>query len=432
MSEPACAQPRIVHFGFGNFHRAHQAHYTQLANQRSETAWRITGISPRSGTVRDRLKQQQWRYHLLIDDGADATVEQIAVHDSVICSADNPDDAVAALADPATRIVSFTITEKAYRPEAATAAGNWLSLLAEGLQQRLDNKRCGVTLLCCDNLPANGRVLRSLVLGRLADRPNVRDWTASNCTFPCTMVDRIVPRTTDALKTRLRDEFGIEDSWPVQTEGFSQWVIEDSFAAGSPPWGDVGAEIVADAGPFESMKLAFLNGSHTYLAYAGLLRGHQFVHQAIADTQLRIEVEQLWDELEAVAETPEGYDIKSYRKSLLLRYENSSLEHRLAQVAMDGSQKLPARIVPNLNACLKSGFPSKMLQRAVAAWAAFCLRQVARGEKLDDPAAEQISSAAAAGPEALLELPAIFGDCLSSNPKTRSSIADMAATLAVS
>jgi fructuronate reductase len=263
-------------------------------------------------------------------------------------------------------------------------------------------------LLSCDNLADNGRVLERLLAEYCATRDAaLGEWIAANCTVPATMVDRIVPATTDADREQVARTIGLDDAAAVVTEPFSQWVIEDRFAGPRPSWDKVGAQLVDDVAPYETAKLRMLNGAHSALAYLGLQRGHIFVHEAVADPQLRPLVERLMVEEAASSFTPaRGQDLRAYAQALLARFANPALNHRLAQIAMDGSQKVPQRWLATLAAHQATGTACEAILSALGAW----LRHT-RGDNgpVDDPLAPQLKAAwARAGAEGIVS--ALFGE----------------------
>ncbi|MBN9222151.1 MAG: mannitol dehydrogenase family protein [Mesorhizobium sp.] len=397
----------IVHLGVGAFHRAHQAAYVDECLAAGETGWGIIGVSLRSPDTRDALAPQDGLYTLAIRSSGEEELRVIGSIGSMLVAPENPEAVLAALADPGTRIVTLTITEKAYlraaggRLDAAhpdivhdlanpgaprTAHG----FIAEALARRRAAGTQPFTVLCCDNLPANGATLHRLMiefaglrdagLAQAAEAGLTRHVT-DEVAFPSSMVDRIVPATTDADRTRIAAELGVEDAWPVMTEPFRQWVIEDNFPGGRPAWEQFGVTMVGDVGPFEDMKLRLLNGAHSAIAYLGLLCGHATVDRAFADPAIRQFVDALW--AEAIPTLPEdaGLDTAAYTAELAERFSNTALAHRTAQIANDGSQKLPQRIIASAIECLEAGTEMVHLTLVVAAWIAAC---AARGKTLPE------------------------------------------------
>ena len=283
----------------------------------------------------------------------------------VLVAPEDPAAVLARIAHADTRIVSLTVTEKGY--DAHT-----IGLLVRGLEARMKHGRGPLTLLSCDNLPHNGERLRARVLAfaEQADAP-LQAWIASGCTFPNSMVDRIVPATTDADRERIAQRLGLHDAWPVVAEPFFDWVVEDRFAAGRPAWDAGGARFVDSAEPYERIKLRMVNGSHSALAYLGLLDGLEMVDQAMA-TPLRAFIDRLMrDEIAPTLPAVAGFDIDAQRERLLKRFANPALRHSLRQIASDGSQKLPQRLLDTIRDRLRAGESIDGLARAVAGWMAF-------------------------------------------------------------
>jgi fructuronate reductase len=366
----------IVHIGIGAFHRAHQAWYTDRAMAAGGRDWAITGVSMRSPSVAQAMNPQDGLYTLGERSAAGTSWRVIGAVRNVIVACDNFAAAVAAIADPATRIVSFTITEKGYCRSAdgtldfTTAANGIYPLLTAAFVRRAAEALPGLTLLCCDNLADNGSQLSGLMQAWLAERqPDLLDWFVANCTCLATMIDRIVPATTPADLDAVEAALGVRDEAAVVTEQFSQWVIEDRFVAGRPDWGRVGAQLIDDVRPYEIAKLRMLNGAHSALAYLGLARGHMFVHQAMADREIRPLVERLMlDEALPTIDAAPGQDLRAYAAALLRRFENPALDHRLAQIAEDSSQKLPQRWFATLEANRAAGSSCPALVAALGAW----------------------------------------------------------------
>jgi fructuronate reductase len=317
----------------------------------------------------------------------------------VIVAPQDPAALAARLAAPETKIVSFTITEKGYcrAPDgsldfALAGESSIYPHLAEAFRARSEAGIGGVTLLCCDNLANNGEQLHRLMGEYLAAKaPSLTGWFESECACPSTMVDRIVPATTEADLAAVEAQFGLRDQAAVMTEPFSQWVIEDRFAGSRPAWEKVGAQLVSDVEPYETAKLRMLNGAHSALAYLGLERGHEFVHQSVGDPALRPLIERLMREEAAssIAAAP-GQDLDAYASDLLARFDNPSLNHRLIQIAMDGSQKIPQRWLQTLAVHAGKDQRCPAILAALGAW----LRHV-RGDQrpVDDPLAARLAQA---------------------------------------
>jgi fructuronate reductase len=305
---------------------------------------------------------------------------------------------IALLAAPTTHVASFTITEKGYCRAADGVLDHALAgensvyrYLAAGLRRRRDAGLSGITLLCCDNLANNGAQLARLMAEYLARHdPRLLDWFTAECTCPSTMVDRIVPATTAADRAELANRLGFADEAAVMTEPFSQWVIEDRFTGPRPRWERVGAELVTDVAPYETAKLRMLNGAHSLLAYLGLAHGHSFVHQAVADPAIRPLVEQLMlREAAPSIQAAPGQDLAGYARALLARFDNAALGHRLIQIAMDGSQKLPQRWLETLAWHQERGEKCPAILTGIAAW---LLHVRGHARAVDDPLADRLAA----------------------------------------
>jgi fructuronate reductase len=390
----------IVHFGIGAFHRAHQAWYTDLAMDGGDRDWGILGVSLRSPNVGRQLNPQSGIYTVSERGMAGDRVRVVGAVQGVLMARNEAEDLIAAIASPATRIVSFTITEKGYCRSPTGSLDFSLAdecsiyrFLAAGFRQRRGLSLPGLTLLSCDNLADNGARLAALV-GEYLHRVDrtLAVWFERECTCPATMIDRIVPATTDMDRDAVADALGgVRDEAAVITEPFSQWIIEDRFAGPRPAWEKVGATLVADVAPYEKAKLRMLNGAHSALAYLGLERGYRYVHEAVADPQLRSLVLALMrSEAAPTVDRAPGQDLEEYAVQLLQRFDNPALDHRLSQIAMDGSQKIPQRWLATLSDNRPIGRQCPAILRALGAW----LRHV-RGDSgfVDDPLAEQLAAA---------------------------------------
>ena len=382
----------IVHFGIGAFHRAHQAVYTDDAMNAGGRDWGIVGVSLRSPDVAMQLNPQDGLYTVSERGPGAAPVRVIGAVGHVLVAAADGERLAAAIAAPATHILSFTITEKGYARTAGgeldaahPAVANDLAgkpprsvygHLEAGLRRRRDAGAGGVTLLSCDNLVHNGAVFGALLATYLDARdPALARWVGDRCTTPSTMVDRIVPATTAADRAGQRDAMGVEDAAMVVTEPFRQWVIEDRFAGPRPTWEAGGAQFVVDVEPFETAKLRILNGTHSALAYLGIERGHVFVHEAIRDPQLRPVIEAFMREATASLDRPPP-DVAGYAQAILARLANAALPYRLEQIATDGSQKISQRWLKALSGRSAEALPATI--GALAAWVRFTRRNAPR------------------------------------------------------
>lgn len=403
-------QPGIVHLGIGAFARAHTLPITDAAIAATgDTRWGVVGVSLRQPETRDALAPQHGLYALALRDEGGVQLQVIGSLLQLLVAPEDPQAVLQALAAPTTRVVTLTITEKGYHAEPDGAA----DYLARALQQRRAAGLGGVSMLSCDNLPSNGQVLRRVVLQRAALRaPGLADWIDGSCSFPSCMVDRIVPRSTDADRAQVAAALGVADAWPVVGEPFMDWVIEDRFVAGRPDWTAGGARFVPAAEPFEQLKLRMVNGSHSALAYLGALRGLPTVDRAVADPALRGFADALLrDEVQPTLPPLPGLDLDVYRARLLQRFANPALQHRLLQIAMDGSQKIPQRWLGTVRERLAAGQRIERLALCVAAWLRFIdgVDEAGQALPLDDPLAPALRAARQQA-DGALGLVSVFGD----------------------
>lgn len=424
----AALQPGIVHLGVGAFHRAHQAVYTDAVIAAGDNRWGIVGVSLRSADTRDALAPQDHLYTMAIRDAHGERLQVIGALVDLLVAPENPAAVLAAMVDPRCHIVSLTVTEKGYCHDPASGNLNFthpdivhdcadplhprsaIGFIVRALAARRAADNAAFTVLSCDNLPSNGATTRALVLAFAhAVDAGLAEWIGQHAAFPNAMVDRIVPKTTDEDRAQVTARLGVTDAWPVMTEAFTQWVIEDAFAGPRPAWENAGATMVTAAEPYEHAKLRMLNGGHSTLAYVGILLGHATVDQAMADPVLAGFVEQmLAEEIEPTLSRP---DLSAYRLELLERFRNASLKHQLHQIAMDGSQKLPQRLLGTIRARLAQDASCDRLCFAVAGWLHYL---AGVGYVVSDPLAVPLQAAArVAGTgdavAALLGIEAVFG-----------------------
>jgi fructuronate reductase len=405
----------IVHFGIGAFHRGHMAAYTEDTMATDKGNWRILGVSLRSPAVRDQMRPQNGLYTMVERSAEGSKARIIGAVADVLVAAEERERLVTSLAAPTTHIASLTITEKGYcrapdgslDPEQANDRSVY-AYLAEAFARRRDAGLPGLTLLSCDNLAANGVQLKRLMHAYLKhNAPGLNDWFDAECTCPSTMIDRIVPATTEADRAEIEALLGLRDDATVITEAFSQWVIEDNFVGPRPAWERHGAQFTSDVQPFETAKLRMLNGAHSALAYLGLQRGHEFVHQAIADPKLASLIDMLMRDEAATSLKPMvGQDLDAYANDLIARFANPALNHRLIQIAMDGSQKIPQRWLETLAFHQQQGRQCLAILAGIAAWIGHI-----RGDNgsVDDPmAAKLFAILRAASGDNMIE--AIFGE----------------------
>ena len=400
--------------GLGAFFRAHGAIYVSEAMAASGGDWGIIGVSLKSPGMRDKLRPQGWAYTAVELAPTGERAQVMTVLRDVLVAPEDPQAVLKAMSDPAIRIVSLTVTEKGYCHEPSTGRLNTdhpdirqdlagpLPCSAPGfLVRALALRRAAgiapFTVLCCDNLPENGRVLRGVVLelARLID-PHLADWIEAEGRFPSTMVDRIVPATSPEDLDNVAHLTGLRDEAPVMHEPFRQWVVEDDFVGGDrPDLGAVGVQLVADVTPFEHMKLRMLNGTHSSLAYLGYLAGHQTIAETVGDPVFSTFVRKLWrDEIIPALTPPPGEDLAAYADALHDRYANPAIRHRTWQIAMDGSQKLPQRILGTIAEGRAAGRAVPGLTLAVAAWMRYVSGVDLAGGAIEvkDPMADQLAA----------------------------------------
>jgi fructuronate reductase len=424
------ARPRplgtgIVHFGPGAFHRAHQAAFIDRLLD-DDPRWGILGAALRSGSTVQPLVEQDGLYTLSIRD-REPSLRVVAAHSGAV----GPGLGLsAALADPAIRVVTATVTEKGYalaadgrldfgHPDVVHDLGrpalprSFLGWIVAGLETRRAAGIVPFAVLSCDNMADNGKKLRCAAIdfARRLD-PALADWIAGEVRFPCSMVDSITPASDPVLLTDVAARLRLTDHAPVQREAFAQWVIEDQGQALGPDLAAAGVILTGDVAGYERAKLRILNGAHSTLAYMGLLADHETVAEAIADLRIAVLVKRMLREEVIPALPPvSGLDLHAYADAVLTRFRNPVIRHRLIQIAMDGSQKLPYRLLDSVAANLQAGRPVALLAEAVAVWIAFAVRQTSRGIALSDPLATQIADRAASAEGAarrLLDFGAIF------------------------
>jgi len=402
----------IVHLGIGAFHRAHQAWYTDNVNLTSKSApWYIAGVSLRSASVREQLAPQDGLYHVIESDKNGKSATLIQAVKQLLVAPENPEAVLTLMTKPDTKIVSLTVTEKGYCHDPATNKLDFsnpsivhdlenldkpksaIGFIASSLQKRFTSHGQGLTVLCCDNLPQNGTTLKGLIC-EFAEQlnPNLVAWIKLHVSFPNSMVDRIVPATTPQDIEDFQQD-GIQDLGLVKSERFSQWVIEDNFVAGRPAWEYVGVTLVEDVEPFENAKLRLLNGAHSALAYIGFLSGYQYVHEVMADEYLTKYLKHVMhNEIMPTLSAPPGLDLTQYINDLLERFRNPVLHHSTYQIAMDGSQKLPQRLLNTVIDRIASQESIEGLSFAIASWLRYTMAFDQKGDTIEvqDPLADTL------------------------------------------
>ncbi|MCD5996413.1 mannitol dehydrogenase family protein [Pseudomonas sp. CDFA 602] len=445
----------IVHLGLGAFHRAHQAVYLQRhLNRHGQSDWGLCSANLRSNrTLVDQLRAQDGHYHVAeYRDSEQVTLREITVVRQVLFVGDGGHELellLQRMAAPQTRIVTLTVTEKGYCLSPATgqlrredpAIAHDIAhpqtprtapgIVLEALRRRHAAGIAPFTVLCCDNMPDNGQRTCQAVsaLATLQDE-GLTQWVNERVAFPGCMVDRIVPAMTDESFNRLEQQLDCRDPAAVVCESFSQWVIEDHFPLGRPDWEAEGVQMVADVRPFETMKLRMLNGSHSLLAYVGLLIGHHSVFDAINDTSLADFIERyMTQEAAPTLDMPAGIDLALYAHDLEARFANDSLQHRLRQIAMDGSQKLPQRWLLGAQQLLDEGRGIACTALGVAAWIHYCTQPLPGDptHSIDDPLSATFADLAgrfegASLVDAFLDLNEVFPKALSGHAGFRNAV----------
>ena len=393
--DPPTVRAGIVHFGVGGFHRAHQAMYVdRLMNDGRALDWGICGVGtmPPDQRMRDVLQAQDGLYTLVIKH-PDGTLEPRVIGSIVeyLYAPDDPEAVLTRMTDPATRIVSLTITEGGYHVNQVTGEfdpgdpglqhdlqpgavpTSAFGLVVEGLARRRAAGVPAYTVMSCDNIPGNGHVAKKMLtaFARLKD-PELADWIESEVRFPNSMVDRITPVTADADREALAARFGIEDGWPVVCEPFTQWVLEDDFGGDRPPFEDVGVQLVNDVEPYELMKLRLLNASHQALCYLGYLAGYRYAHEVCQD-KLFVDFLLGYMDEEATPTLPPvpGVDLDRYKHQLIERFANPEVRDTLARLCAESSDRIPKWLVPVIREQLAAGRGVDRAALVVAAWARY-------------------------------------------------------------
>jgi mannitol 2-dehydrogenase len=426
----------MVHFGVGNFHRAHQAVYLDdLFSAGGDHDWALIGAGVRAADVlvREKLGEQDWLTTVVEQE---ATSSKARVIGSMIDFVPPGDVAaiLGTLARPEIRIVSLTITEGGYYISPATqtfdsanpdivndarsidAPKTVFGLIVAGLKRRRQAGLASFTVMSCDNIPGNGHVTENAVAGlaQLVD-PELAAWIRSEVAFPNSMVDRITPATSDRERQMLRDSFGLEDNWPVFCEEFRQWVVEDKFPAGRPALENVGVTFTADVAPYELMKIRILNGGHAAIAYPAALLDIHFVHEAMEDAQISDFLQKLTkDEIIPTVPPPPGVDLESYRELISRRFANPKIGDTIERLCFGGADRQPKFVLPVAADRVKSGVGIEGLALVSALWCRYCYGETESGRTIaaNDPIWERLQTAAKQArqdPLAFLAMRDIFG-----------------------
>ena len=399
--------PGVVHVGVGGFHRAHQAMYhDRLMNQGTTLDWGIcgVGIMPADRAMRHALAAQDGLYTLVLKH-SDGTYEPRVIGSIVeyLFAPDDPEAVIQKMAAPSTRIVSLTVTEGGYninditgefdvtnpdvvhdlRPNAMPRTT--FGLITEALRRRRNHGLAPFTVMSCDNLQGNGQLTKGVftTFARLRDR-ELGDWVEREVRFPNSMVDRITPVTTDADRAEVRERFGIEDRWPVVCEPFTQWVLQEAFAAGRPPYEQAGVQVVGDVEPYELMKLRLLNGSHQAMCYFAYLSGYRLVHEAAHDPLYQEFLFGYMDEeaTPTLAPVP-GVDLDEYKHTLIARFSNPHIRDTIARLCAESSDRIPKFLLPVIRAQLATGGEIRRSAAVVASWARYAEGVDEQGEQIE-------------------------------------------------
>lgn len=455
---PAYRRPRTrigtVHFGPGAFHRAHQAYYLDRLLEK-DPARAISAVSLRTASLREALAPQDGLY-TLVELDEPPTMRVIGALREILVARESPAAVDRRLCDSDTTMVTMTVTEKGYcldgaarldpthpdiahdltRPEAPRSLVGWL---VRGFELRRERGLGPYLTVCCDNLPDNGPTLRRAVLDFARRRDaGLAAWIEEAAHFPRTMVDSITPASDQALRERVAQATGLEDAWPVQRERFVQWVVEEVDFAAQPDWASVGVTVSRHVAAYERAKLRMLNGAHSTLAYLGLLAGLETVAQAMAQPLLRHFLERLMvEDIEPTLPALPSGELAAYRLSILDRFANPAIGHRLAQIAWDGSQKLPIRILGTIADALRADRPVGRPSVPIAAWMHFVRMRARQGVAIVDPLAaeltalgRQLTGDASRDLPPFLELPGVFPPALSQDPRFRRALGQSYDTLA--
>lgn len=453
----AAVSTGIVHFGVGAFHRAHQAMFIDDILAQGFTDWGICGVGvlPADQAMRDALRAQDNLYTLVTSSPDGTSVARVIGSISeYLYAPDDPNAVLDRLANPDTRIVSLTITEGGYSANDATGEfeprdpltlrdlepgthppASVLGYITAGLARRREAGTPPFTLMSCDNIQGNGHVLRTSVLGFAARKdPDLAEWIAQNAAFPSSMVDRITPVTTDETRARVLVDYGIEDRWPVHSESFVQWVLEDKFPGGRPPLQLVGVQMVDDVEPYELMKLRLLNASHQAIGHLGLLAGEQWVHEVCKEPLFRdLLLDYMHLEAMPTLQPVPGIDLDAYCQELIDRFSSEVVRDTLARLAVDGSDRIPKFLLPVLRHQLETGGEIRRCVLVLAAWSRFLEGRDEKGgaTPINDQRAEELAEAVRAEhaePGSFLDYRPVFGD-LGANTRLRDAFVACRASL---
>jgi len=425
-------RPRILHLGVGGFHRAHLALYVhELAARGSDWGIRGLGLLDADRRMEAALRSQDYLYTLIERDDGEPRSQVIGSIIDYALAVDDPETVAVKMAGPETAILSLTITESGYSLERPNPT---IEAIAGGLARRRAETGAALTVLSCDNIPGNGKVAGAAVVGVCEERdPELARWVENTCTFPNSMVDRITPQTADADREWLRDSVGVVDTWPVVTERFRQWVVEDDFAVGRPRFEEVGVLFSDRVHDWELYKLRMLNGTHTCMAYLSALAGIVFVDEAMATPSLRRFLERfLWDEvIPSLTEIP-GHPPTEYANTVLGRFASSGIRDQIARLCIDGTAKVPTFLLPTVERQLERDGPVECATLALAGWARYLATTPAAARAPDAGAEQSVRFAKRAmdNPVAFLELTRVVPPALRDNKRFRDAFAASSRSLA--
>jgi mannitol 2-dehydrogenase len=434
----------IMHIGVGGFHRAHQAVYAEdLFHLGEDLQWGLCGVGllQQDDRMNDVMRRQDCLY-TLVERGNDGDRARIvgSIVEFLFAPA-NREAVLEKMASPETKIVSMTITEGGYylisgggefdhrhadiahdvaQPHEPACSFGYL---LEALDRRRRRGLGPFTVMSCDNIQGNGHVARKVILAMAEMRePALARWIADHGVFPNSMVDRITPATGDEHRALVREKYEVDDDWPVMTELFKQWVIEDHFAEGRPGWEKAGAQMTHDVLPYEKMKLRLLNGAHQALCYIGMLFGYEFAHQTMEDRDIRRLVELMMEEATPVLSPVPGVNLDEYKGTLIERFANPAIRDQLSRIGIYGSSGMPKFVLPTIQEQLDRGGPIEMLSFTAACWFRYLNGRSERGDEIimKDPMAAKLRELARAGgkdPERLLAVREIFSEQLANSPR---------------
>lgn len=453
---------KIVHLGFGAFHRAHQGLFTDEVATKSDSDWGYCEVNLFGGEELVQSLREQNHLYTVAEKGANKIDTKVigSVVESLHSSLDGTQVILDKMAEPQVAIVSMTITEKGYCCDPATGIldsenplivhdlanpstpKSAIGYIVQALRIRRDQGLTPFTVMSCDNVQENGHVARAAVIGfvEMLDA-QLADWIKTNVSFPCTMVDRIVPAATPETLSEISDLLGVEDPCGIACEPFRQWVIEDKFVNGRPDWDLAGAEFVEDVIPFEEMKLRMLNGSHSFLAYLGYLGGYDHISDTMTDPAYKKAAFNLMlNEQAPTLDMPEGTNLRAYADLLIERYSNPSLKHRTWQIAMDGSQKLPPRMLKSVINHVESETEYNHLALGIAGWMRYVSGTDENGQPIEvlDPIVKELRAICdqhghqVSVVTALLSIDSIFAPELANNSQFVQAIESAYQTLVTS